>query len=249
MNVQMVAPAGRTGTILLWDGTSVKIDASGYVTVDSMYAPALLAGGFVPLDPSQMATLFGNATYAPNTFSFFGEEGNLYRVAANPVAGNGADTADDVLGGIVIPANAFDKSGRGLCITASGKFAANGQNKRYRLWLNPTLAGNSVANGIISGGNAVVGPGVLLLDSGTQTGNGVGWQLSGNLFKYGAAGSNTQFFQGSPVNGATHGGILTPVFSTMDETSAMTLVVTGASQTSGSANDTVLNFFEVNAMN
>jgi hypothetical protein len=193
---------------------------------------------------------FGGSTFAAGQFSSFNDEGNLYRNVGNPIAGNAADTTDDILGGIVLAANAFDLSGRGLAVTAQGKLAANGNNKRIKIWANPTMAGQAVTNGVISGGTVSgVGAGVLLFDSTVQTGNAVGWSMLGNWFKYGASGSNTQYFQGSPIFGTTHGGIVVPVFTTIAENAAINLVITGSSPTTGAANDVVLNFLEVNAMN
>lgn len=211
-----------------------------------------LLDGVVPgvgADPASMLTLFGGLALSAN-FATFREEGNLYRLIGNPIAGNAADTTDDIVGGIGLDAGAFDVAGRGLCITAQGKFGAAANNKRFKLWANPAMSGQTVTAGVISGGTVTgAGSGVLLYDSGVQTGNNVGWSLIGNLFKYGAAGSNTQYFQAMPIFGATHGGITLPVFSTLTESAIINLVITGASPTTGAANDVVLTFFEVNAMN
>ena len=203
----------------------------------------------VGVEPANMLTQFGGSAFG-STFGAFTEEGNLYRNVGNPIAGNGADTTDDIIGGIVLPGGAFDVAGRGLCITAQGKLGATGNNKRFRLWINPTMSGQTVTAGVISGGTVTgAGSWVLAVDSGTQTGNAVGWSVLANFFKYGAAGSNTQYVQGSPITGASHGGISAPAFTTLTESAAINIVVTGASQTTGAANDVVLNFLEVNAMN
>ena len=111
------------------------------------------------------------------------------------------------------------------------------------------LAGSTTTAGVISGGTVSgVGSGVLILDSTALTDSNVGWSLLVNFFKYGAAGANTQYYQGSVVHGTTHGGISLPAFSTLIESGAINVVITGSSGSSG-ANDVVLNFFEVNAMN
>lgn len=223
----------------------------------------LMGAGFSALQAQQLAvrdagtkTIFGNSFAggfaAPPNNSLFSEEGNLYRKSGNPIAGNGTDTTDDILWGIVIPANAFDIAGRGICVTAQGSLASNGNNKRYRIWMNPTMAGQTVnASGEISGGTVSgVGPGAILLDSGVVTASGAngGWSLFANFFKFGAAGSNTQYSQGSVINANSHAGIAAPTFPTLAENAAMNLVVTGSSSTTGAANDVVLAFFEVNAM-
>jgi hypothetical protein len=203
----------------------------------------------VGVEPANMLTQFGGSAFGA-TFGAFTEEGNLYRNIGNPIAGNSADTTDDIIGGIVLPAGAFDVAGRGLCITAQGKLGSTANNKRFRLWINPTMSGQVVTAGVISGGTVTgAGSGVLAVDSGTQTGNAVGWSILANFFKYGSAGSNTQYVQGSPITGTTHGGINAPAFTALTESAAINIVVTGASQTTGAANDVVLNFLEVNAMN
>jgi hypothetical protein len=199
---------------------------------------------------------FGSAVPAAGQFCSFGDEGNLYRNVGNPIAGNAADTTDDILGGFVLAPNCFDGIGnRGLCITASGKTGATTNNKRAKLWLNPTMAGQAVTNGVISGGTVSgVGTGVLLADTGawvngTTPNNAAGWQILVNLFKYGAAGSNTQYSQAQVITGTLHGGITPPLFPTQTEGSAWNFVVTGSSYTTGAANDVMLNFLEANAMN
>jgi hypothetical protein len=212
--------------------------------------PTGAAGVCLVLHDPEPEMRFGSATFASGQFSSFGEEGNLYRNIGNPVAGNGADTTDDILDGIVLAANCFDLKGRGLYVLAQGKFAANGNNKRIKIWANPTMAGQTVTNGVISGGTVTgAGAGVLLFDSGVQTGNAVGWSMLGNWFKYGANGSNTQYFQGQPIFGTTHGGITVPAFTTIPENALINLVLTGSSPTTGAANDVVENLLQVNAMN
>lgn len=218
-------------------------------------AAVWLLDGIVPgtgADPSSMFTMFGGcapaATLTP--FSYFGEEGNLYRNIGNPIAGNGADTTDDILDGFVLPASAFDVAKRGLQLTFAGKFGATANNKKVRLWLNPNMSGQTVTNGVISGGTVTgAGSGVMAYDSTAQTGNAVGWSIMAQLFKYGSAGSNTQLFQLQPIYGATHGGVTAPSFLTLAENAAINVVITGSSSTTGAANDVVLNMSEANAMN
>ena len=193
---------------------------------------------------------FGNATFTAGAFSAFNDEGNIYRVIGNPVAQNAADLTDDILSGVVIAANAFDITGRGLAIQAQGKLGATANNKRIKIWANPTMAGQTVTNGVVSGGTVTgVGAGALLFDSGVQTGNAIGWEAFLEFFKYGAAGSNTQYFQSNPIFGTAHGGIGVPQFSTLPENAQISIVVTGSSPTTGAAGDVVLNMLQLNAMN
>ncbi|MBV9968661.1 MAG: hypothetical protein JO228_01655 [Xanthobacteraceae bacterium] len=216
---------------------------------------AAISGGAatlgVPANAPGESTIFGGSAQG-TSLAAFSEEGNLYRSIGNPIAGNGADTTDDVLAGVVIPAGAFDAAGRGLYITAQGITGPNANTKRFKLWVNPTMSGQTTTNGVISGGS--VSAGTTICDSGTWVNgttqnNAAGWSAQANLFKYGAAGSNTQYAQGTPILGALHGGILTPMFLTLIESAAITIVVTGSSYTTGAAGDVKVNFFEVNAMN
>jgi hypothetical protein len=77
----------------------------------------------------------------------------------------------------------------------------------------------------------------------------VGWQLMVNVFKYSAAGFNTQYAQGTAILGGVHGGIASPVFAAAIESRAIVIAVTGSSYTTGAANDVVVTWFEINAMN
>ena len=212
--------------------------------VDFSMAPALISAAVEQ-------TIFGGAAVG-GVFSAFNAEGNLYRNIGNPIAGNAADTTDDILGGIVIPANAFNAAGRGLCITAQGISGATTNNKRFKIFANPTMTGQTVVNGVISGGHVTAGTPICdsgVWQNGTTANNAAGWSAMVNLFKYGLAGANTQYSQGCPILGTLHGGVSAPVFTTLPENAAINIVVTGSSYTTGAANDIILNFLEVNAMN
>jgi hypothetical protein len=112
------------------------------------------------------------------------------------------------------------------------------------------MSGQTVTAGVISGGTVTgAGAGVMLYDSTVQTGNNVGWSILAQLFKYGAAGSNTQYAQVQPIYGATHGGVTPPSFLTLTESAAINVVLTGSSSTTGAANDVIASFSEANAMN
>jgi hypothetical protein len=70
-----------------------------------------------------------------------------------------------------------------------------------------------------------------------------------NVFKYGAAGANTQYAQGTAILGGIHGGIGSPVFAAAIESGVIVIGVTGSSYTTGAVNDVVAIWFEINAMN
>jgi hypothetical protein len=195
--------------------------------------------GVVPgvgVEPSNISTSFGGGTGA------FLREGNLVRQVGNPLAGNNADTTDDVLASYTLPASSFDTAGRGLCIVAQGGTGVTANNKRVRLWFNATISA-----GVVTGGSVIADTGPWV--SGTIPNNNVGWQLTANVFKYGAAGTNTQYAQGTAILGGIHGGIGLPVFPTAVESGALVIALTGSSYTTGAANDVVATWFEVNAMN
>lgn len=192
-------------------------------------------------DPSNMITAFGAGT------NVFTEEGNIYRGISGAGIGNTADANDDILFGYQLSANSFDLAGRGLCITAMGKFAANANaNKQAKILIGVTLVGSTVTAGVITGGNATGG--TLIGDTGAAASNNLGWQLMTTFFKYGANGANTQYAQYTPVVGTTHGGVSLTLLATLTESGVINVVCTGKAGTSA-ANDVVGNFFEINAMN
>ena len=195
--------------------------------------------GVVPglgVEPSKTLTYYGGGT---GTFS---AAGNLSRQIGNPLAGNNADTTDDVLASFTLPASSFDVLGRGLCIIAQGKTGATANSKRVKLWFNATISG-----GAVTAGTVIADTGAWV--NATTPNNNVGWQLISNVFKYGGAGSNTQYAQGTAVLGSISGGIALPVFLTATEAGAIVIALTGSSYTTGAANDVIANFVEVNAMN
>jgi hypothetical protein len=129
--------------------------------------------------------------------------------------------------------------------SASPPRAATGpkiNNKRVKLWFNAT-----VAAGVVTGDSVIADTGLWI--NTTTPNNNVRWQLTANLFKFGATGSNTQHAQGTAVRGGVHGGTGLPVFPTALESSAIVIALTGSSYTTGAANDVIATWFEVNAIN
>ena len=208
--------------------------------------------GVVPgvgIEPSNMITQFGSAIGALSTFT---EEGNIYRAESLAGVGNAADTTDDVLFGIAVPASAFDIAGRGLNITAFGQTGSTTNNKRVKIFFGCTFTGGTLVNGIQTGGTASGGS--VVADTGawvngTTANNNVGWNLFAQIFKVGAAGSNTQIAQGQSILGSLHGGVTNIVKPTATESGIINIAVTGSSYTTGAAGDVLCNSFSVNAMN
>lgn len=235
-----------------WECVSLATAASAsWVFSGAAYA----SGGS---NPNVEVTQFGSATIG-SPFSTFGEEGNLVRLVGNPIAGNGADTTLDILGGIALPALSFDGIGnRGLCIQANGKFGATvSGNVVISLYVNPTMSGQTVTNGAITGGQVTgVGTGALIgtqaLASGANLIAAGGWSSVTEFFKYGVAGSNTQYSQSYFVNSVTattpHAGMQAPIFTTQPENAVMNIVL-AASSSNSTANETILNLLQINAMN
>jgi len=195
--------------------------------------------GIVPgvgVVPSNMLTYFGGGVGAILA------AGNLNRQIGNPLAGNNADTTDDVLASYTMPASSFDVSGRGLTIIAQGSTGPTTNDKRVKLWFDATISA-----GVVTGGTVIADTGAWA--NAMTPNNDVGWQLMSNVVKYGATGSNTQYAQGTAILGGIHGGIGSPVFPTATESDAIVIALTGSSYTTSAANDVIAIWFEVNALN
>ena len=192
-------------------------------------------GGVVPgvgYEPSSMITQFGSST------ATFPEEGNINRQISSAGVSPGATTADNVVAVYSMPANAFDVLGRGVQITAAGSFAANGNSKTIKIIYNATTA---VVGSTVTGGTAIA-------TTGAVTTSGGGWQLSANVFKYGANGSNTQIAIHSQSQvGAAVSGLTAPALVTATENGAILIAITANCATATS--DVVFNWLEINAMN
>jgi hypothetical protein len=190
----------------------------------------------VGVEPSNMLTYFGGGTGA------LLKGGNLARQVGTPLAGNTADTTDDVLASYTLPASSLDVLGRGLCITAQGMTGPTSNDKRVKLWFNATISA-----GVVTDGSVIADSGAWV-DAETPN-NNVGWQLMSNVVKFGGAGSDTQYGQGTAILGGIHRGIGLPVISSATEVGAIVIAVTGSSYTAGAANDLVVTWFQVDAMN
>ncbi len=183
---------------------------------------------------SALSTQFGSGTA-----TFFGE-GNISRLVSATGVSPGGTAADNVIATYTLPANSFDGIGnRGLRINAAGTFGANGNNKRIKVMFNPASA---------TLGSTVGASGTTCVDTGTLTTSGGGWVVTGAVFKYGAAVSNTQICMNlGSMAGTSHLGTAAPALATASETGGIFIAVTGNASTSTS--DIMLNWFEVNVVN
>jgi hypothetical protein len=200
-------------------------------------AAVWLLDGVVPgvgIEPSSMLTQFGNGTQT------FPEEGNIYRSAVSAAASisPGSTGNDNVLFAFTLPASSFDVVGRGVQIEAAGSFAANGDTKEIKVFWGCTTA---------TVGSAVTG-GVAIADTGAVVTSGGGWNVSANVFKYGAAGSNTQVGIHTQAQiGPAVAQLLAPQNLTANEAGAIIIAVTG--NTTTATTDILANWCEINAMN
>jgi hypothetical protein len=132
-----------------------------------------------------------------------------------------ASAADNVLAAITIPAGAFAAQPNGIEITAYGSFANNANAKRVRVYFNPSTAnvGSTVGTG-----------GTVIIDSGAwaTAGAGIAWCIAGCVFKYGAAGSNTQvaLHQQAQI-AASISALVGPALTTAPESGTILIAVTG----------------------
>jgi len=150
----------------------------------------------------------------------------------------GATGADNVLAVFTLPAGFFDQQGRGLNITAQGN-CPNTNAKTIKIIFNATTA---VVGQTVTGGTSI---GTL---TATGAGTSGGWQLEANIFKTGAAGSNTQeaLHQSAQV-GSVLSALIAPGSLTATESGAIIIAITGNATTA--VGDIVFNFLEVFALN
>ena len=190
-----------------------------------------------------IAIILGNigtelGSSGPNAGIVARSDGNFYAAAGTALAGNAAVTTNTVLVSVQIPAFAFDGiQNRIASLTAAGTFASNNNNKQINVYFGSDV--QTVGQPVVTTNTTLIAP------SGVVTTNGGGWSLQAQVMKYGAAGSNTQ--QGvnqGIIAGSTHLGTSAPVALTANEALPLYLTITGASSTSGNANDVVLQQVE-----
>ncbi|SRR5260221_9938344 len=163
---------------------------------------------FTGLNTFKLPLLVEAGAVGTGTFSPQGRISSQFSVAG---IGNGADLTDDTLFTFSLPANSFDIAGRGVVVEAFGKFAANGNNKTVKIFF-----------------------GAAVISSGVQVGNNVGWFL--RLVLYKQAG-NVQIGSGRGQAGATVFTVPIPINGAEADASPITIKTTGASPTTGAAND------------
>ena len=214
------------GQLRWWDCRDATAGAAKWVYSGADYAN----GG---TNPNTELTVFGGGT------ATIPAEGNINRQISSAGVSPGATGADNVLAVYSLPPSSFDQANRGIQITAAGSFAATGNNKRIKIIFNP-------ASAVV--GSTVGAGGTTIADTNTVATNGGGWELTANVFKYGANASNTQIGIHSQAQiGGAVAALLAPSLITATESGAILIAITGNATTATS--DIVFNWLEVNAMN
>lgn len=127
-------------------------------------------------------------------------------------SGNGADTTDDTLFSYNLPANSFDVNGRQVIVEASGNFAGNGNNKTVKVWFGGQVA----------------------FTTGVVTFNGTVWVIRVVVLK---SAANVQLGYAFGLAGTVFAAVASLFFGTQTDTAPILIRVTGASPTTGAAND------------
>lgn len=150
----------------------------------------------------------------------------------------GATAADNVLAVYSLPANTFDTAGRSIRVRACGSFANNANAKTVKLIFNPATA--VVGSTVGTGGTTIATTGAF------STAAAVAWVIEAEVFKTGAAGSNTQTSITTDIQiAATTPALSVPAASTAKENANILVAVTGNAATT--ATDIALILFEVAA--
>lgn len=225
VSIGMVWFNNAAGAKRWWECYDATVGAAKWVFSGADYAN----GG---TNPSVEVTQFGLGA------SLMAAEGNINRQLSVAGIQPGTTANDNVLMAFTLPANSFDILGRGITLTAQGSFGATGNNKRVKLIANATTA---VVGSAVTGGTTIA-------DTGTVATNGGGWSVQANVFKTGAAGSNTQLglHQQAQI-GAAVAAMLAPTAIAAVESGPILFALCGNATTA--ATDILANFLEVNAMN
>jgi hypothetical protein len=216
------------GQLRFWSCRDATAGAAKWVFEGADYAN----GG---TNPTIEITQFGGAPTAQ-----MAEEGNINRQINLAGQSPGATGSDYVLAVYNLPAGAFDANGRGLNIMACGTMAGSHVNT-VKIIVGATAP---VVGQVISGGTTIAS----MVTTAAASGNG-GWQISANIFKSGALGSNTQIaLHEASQSGSQLGTLVAPTTNlALAENAIIPIAITGNAATT--AADIAFNFLEVNAMN
>lgn len=214
---------------------------------------AIGAIAFSGTDMSGLGTAFGNGAAAPgqdpqNAGLSMSDTGNIY-TEVHPATGAGvlnpASTAADVVMSVVtIPgtaiAQAMDQAGRGVLVNCNFLLGSNVNSKRVKIIANPTTA---VIGQAVTGGTTIADSGAI-----TTAASSGGCTIGAQIYKYGAAGSNTQVaIHQASQSGNLAGSLLAPQNLTLNEQGNIVLAITGNAATA--ATDIALVLVNVDGNN
>ena len=126
--------------------------------------------------------------------------------------GNGADATDDVLFTFSLPANSLDANGRTIIVESFGQFAANGNDKRVKIFFGASV----------------------VFSTGVVTTNNLGWYMRLTIQR---TGSGAQIASGFGFVGAAIVSVPLAIVGSETDTGAIVIKTTGASPTSSIASD------------
>lgn len=209
---QAVAPTN--GAVGYMPGCTWVNQATGLVY---MNVGTFASATWIENDPGNGNQLiFGGSTSATMT-----SQGTLYRnfgsgTAPASASGGVSAAAAIIVDFFTLPASSFDKALRNLNIAAGGSITGSDASA-VQIQTTATLP---VIGSTITSGTVIATTGSMSLSAS-------GWGLTASIWKYGAAGSNTQAFQETgTVAGTTHGGVGAPGTLTYTESSPIYIVVT-----------------------
>jgi hypothetical protein len=206
---------------------SVRVEGLDQTNVQLTAVQRALSNLYDRLGSSYISTSSNNVWTGTNTFkppplinagnassTTFMPMGALSKQTSVAGVGNLADLTDDTLFTYTLAASCLDANNQGIVIEAFGSFAANGNDKTVKLWFGTSL----------------------VFSSGVLTNNNVGWNARLMLNRTGAS---AQIGSGFGMAGSTPFPVPVPLVGTEATTGAIVLKVTGASPTTGAANDVV----------
>lgn len=210
-----------------------------YSNFVKLIAGYLLGTELLPVDNGgglQVGATSGQIANAPGPAgsgsSTFGRSGNLASIISTAGVSPANTGGDYVVAFFAVSPSSFDVFGRALQINAAGSFAANGNTKRIKIQASNTLpvVGTTIASA------------TAIADTAAVTTNGGGWQLTTEITKYGAAGSNTQIAVHDLAQGTATTALLAPALLTLTENATIYVAVTANCTTA--ASDVVFNFMQ-----
>lgn len=206
------------------------------------------ASAFGSAQAAAIGASFGNgaAQFGQNPANplQMGDDGNL--VVDSIAAGRSpsAIALDKIVSAMSIPVGGFDIANRGISIVAAGA-CPNVNAKTVKIIVNPSNSLPILNNGTVT----VTGGTTIAAFTASGAGSSGGWQLQANIFKVGAAGSNTQIaLHEAAQAGSIIGALQAPTTNlTLSESAVITVVVTANAATAVA--DIVFNFGQIFAMN